>query len=111
MSTTSDRLRGIRVRPVRVSTVTEGGMTLPSTGPLQTFGSNERSRAYVTQCRRSGAVNICAEETAVVIAAGLSKRSWSVELSSSGESLSAATDGMAPGRFCGLLGQFQTGKN
>lgn len=110
MSTTRFRLRGIRVRPVRVSPVTEGGMTLPSTGPLQTFGLNGRSRGYVNQCRRLGAVNIRDDGTAVVITAGVSKSGSSDEVSSSAEWLFENDWQPGPDRFCGLLGQFQTRK-
>jgi len=60
-------------------------MTLPSTGPLQTFGFNGRSLVYVNQFRRSGAVDIWVEEAAVVIAAAVSKIGWSDEVSSSAE--------------------------
>ena len=100
----------MRVRPVRVSPVTEGGMTLPSTGPLQTFGFNGRSRGYVNQGRRSGAVNIRDDGTAVVIAAAVSKSGSSNETSSSAE-WQFENDWLPdPDRFCGLLGRFQTGK-
>ena len=85
-------------------------MTLPSTGPLQTFGLNGRSRGYVNQCRRSGAVNIRAEEVAVVIAAAVLKSGSSDEVSSSAEWEFENDRLFGPDRFCGLLGQFQTGK-
>ena len=85
MSTTRERLRGIVARPVRVDTVTKGGMTLPSIGPLQMFGLGGRSRAYVTQCRRSRAANIRDVTTAVAIAAAPSKSSVADQVSSSEE--------------------------
>ena len=74
------------------------------------FGLNGRNRGYVNQCRRSGAVNMRAEQAAVVIAAAVSKSGSFDEVSSSVEREFENDWPSGPDRFCGLLGQFQTGK-
>jgi hypothetical protein len=85
MSVTNARLRAIPIRPARVVAVAQGGMILPSDGPLPMFGLSGRSRRYVIQCRRSGAGNIGDEATAVVTVSALSKSRSAVEVSSSDE--------------------------